>query len=307
MRIAGAGRLLHGGYGSMAGVPTQQKAPRRAAPIVVGALLAMAVAGCGPVASGADPGTSSSPNAVALAQLAKLTVHAPGSMAGYRRDRYGSAWADVDHNGCDTRDDVLARDLTGVRRDRDGCTVLSGSLHDPYTGRTIAFRRGVRTSAAVQIDHLVPLANAWRTGARGWTADKRKRLANDPVNLLAVDGPANESKGDQDASTWLPPVASYRCTYVAAQVRVKASYGLWVTRAEHDAIARILHDCGTDARPSPSAPGSSAPSSAAASTLPTVHPGSWCGTPDARGRTAGGTAMVCTGPAGERPRWRTPN
>ncbi|MEV0838803.1 HNH endonuclease family protein [Actinocatenispora sera] len=284
---------------------TQQTTPRRAA-LVVAVVLALAAAGCGPAASGADPGPTSSPNAVALAQLAKLTVRAPASMAGYRRDRFGPAWADVDHNGCDTRDDILARDLTGVRRDSDGCTVRSGSLPDPYTGRTIAFRRGVRTSAAVQIDHLVALANAWRTGARGWTADKRRRLANDPANLLAVDGPANESKGDQDASTWLPPAAGYRCAYVAAQVRVKTTYGLWVTRAEHDAIARILHGCGGAPAPTASTRGTSSPG-ASGSSVPTVHPGSWCGTPDARGRTAGGTAMVCTGPAGERPRWRTPN
>jgi hypothetical protein len=295
----------------MSGVSTQQTTPRRAALLGV-VVFALAVAGCGPAASGADPGPAGSPNAVALAKLAKLTVRAPASMTGYRRDRFGPAWADVDHNGCDTRDDVLARDLTGVRRDRDGCTVLSGSLHDPYTGRTIAFRRGVRTSSAVQIDHLVPLANAWRTGARGWTADKRERLANDPANLLAVDGPANESKGDQDASTWLPAVAGYRCTYVAAQVRVKATYGLWVTRAEHDAIARILRDCvaapgWTASTPGASTPGSAPHSTAPGSAAPTVHPGSWCGTPDARGRTAGGAAMVCTGPAGERPRWRSPN
>ncbi|WP_203962923.1 HNH endonuclease family protein [Actinocatenispora thailandica] len=298
---------------------TQQRPLRRTA-LVVAVVLVLAAAGCGPTASGAGLGPSGSPNAVALAQLAKLTVRAPGSMAGYRRDRYGPAWADVDHNGCDTRDDVLARDLTAVRRDSDGCTVLSGSLHDPYTGRTIAFRRGARTSTAVQIDHLVPLANAWRTGARGWSADKRKRLANDPANLVAVDGPANESKGDQDASTWLPPNVGYRCRYVAGQVRVKANYGLWVTPAEHDAIARILHGCGAGSdpggpdpsgpdpsAPDPSAPGTGVPSSGATSAAPTVHPGSWCGTPDARGRTAGGTAMVCTGPAGERPRWRTAN
>jgi hypothetical protein len=299
------------------GVSTQQTTPRRVA-LLVAVVLALAAAGCGPTASGADPGPTSSSNAEALAQLAKLAVRGPASMAGYRRDRFGPAWADVDHNGCDTRDDILARDLTGVRRDSDGCTVRSGSLHDPYTGRTIAFRRGVRTSAAVQIDHLVPLANAWRTGARSWTADKRQRLANDPANLLAVDGPANESKGDQDASTWLPPAAGYHCAYVVAQVRVKTTYGLWVTQAEHDAIARVLHGCGAGSKPGASAPGSPSPGSTApgapapgstapGSAVPTVHPGSWCGTPDARGRSAGGTAMVCTGPAGERPRWRTPN
>jgi uncharacterized protein DUF1524 len=178
---------------------------------------------------------------VARAELAKLPVGAPGSMAGYARMRFGSAWEDVDGNGCDTRDDILRRDLTKVvLRAGSTCTVASGLLRDPYTGRAIRFRRGVGTSKAVQIDHIVALADAWRTGAARWTAMKRLRYANDPLVLLAVDGPANAAKGDDDASRWLPPFRAYDCTYAKKQVMIKTRYGLWVTPAEKTALRHVL-------------------------------------------------------------------
>jgi hypothetical protein len=174
----------------------------------------------------------------ALAAVATLTVKTDGSMTGYVRSKFGPAWADVDHNGCDTRDDILRRDLTGDKIRADGCTVTAGTLHDPYTGKTIHFVRGTGTSTAVQIDHVVALGDAWATGASAWTATKRETLANDPLNLLAVDGPANEAKGDRDAAGWLPPNAAFDCAYVARQVAVKVKYGLWVRSAEKNTIAR---------------------------------------------------------------------
>ncbi len=178
----------------------------------------------------------------AIRQLARLPVRAPLSMSGYSRDAFGEAWADVDHNGCDTRNDILRRDLTQVvMKAHSTCIVASGSLHDPYTGTTIHFLRGP-TSSAVQIDHVVPLADAWRTGAATWPAARRVRYANDPYLLLAVDGPANEAKGDSDASEWLPTPA-YRCRYVAKQVAVKTRYKLWVTKPEHDTISATLKHC----------------------------------------------------------------
>jgi len=137
---------------------------------------------------------------------------------------------------------VLARDLTDTLV-QDGCRVTAGTVIDPYTGVEIAFVRGVSTSALVQIDHLVALSNAWQTGAQQLTKQQREALANDPLNLLAVDGPTNSSKGDGDAATWLPPLKSFRCEYVARQVSVKAHYGLWVTPAEHEAIMRVLGGC----------------------------------------------------------------
>lgn len=176
--------------------------------------------------------------------LASLAVHGLGSDDGYSREQFGAAWSDVDRNGCDTRNDVLRRDLVDVVLDPDshGCVVLRGELDDPYTGRVIAFARGP-TSAAVQIDHVVALDDAWRTGAQAWSAATRLAYANDPGVLLAVDGDANQEKGAGDASQWLPSNVGYRCVYVLRQVRIKAAYGLWVTPAEHDAMARALRGC----------------------------------------------------------------
>ncbi|GMA23890.1 hypothetical protein GCM10025864_16490 [Luteimicrobium album] len=182
----------------------------------------------------------------ATRELADVPVRDRAPSDGYTREQFGRAWEDVDHNGCDTRDDILARDLTSVTYTSGSgdCTVASGVLHDPYTGRTIDFRRGP-DSAAVQIDHVVALADAWQTGAQDWPAATRLAFANDPANLLAVDGPANQDKSADDASTWLPPNPGFRCVYVVRQLRVKAAYGLWVTRAEHDAMARTLRTCAT--------------------------------------------------------------
>ncbi len=182
--------------------------------------------------------------ATALAQLATLAVKGRAPMTGYSRDEFGPAWKDVDRNGCDTRNDILNRDLTAiVLQDGSTCVVASGSLADPYTGKTIAFVRGQGTSTAVQIDHVVALGDAWQTGAFQWTDEKRLEFANDPQELLAVNGPTNEAKGDGDAATWLPPNKAFRCTYIEIQVSVKATYGLWVTPAEHDAMSRILKGC----------------------------------------------------------------
>lgn len=171
-------------------------------------------------------------------------------MTGYDRDLFGQAWSDDNdqrwgHNGCDTRNDVLRRDLTDTVIDPDthGCVVLSGVLHDPYTGRRIRFTRGVTTSIEVQVDHAVALADAWETGAQRWSAARRQEFANDPLELLAVDGPTNESKGAGDAATWLPPNKSFRCAYVARQIAVKRKWGLWVKPAERDAMTRILRRC----------------------------------------------------------------
>lgn len=177
-----------------------------------------------------------------LAQLATLPVKGRAPKTGYERSRFGSGWKDPDHNGCDGRNDILRRDLTAIvaRPGTQGCVITSGVLHDPYTGTFINFVRGQGTSNAVQIDHVVALSDAWQKGAQQLGAGQRLQLANDPLNLLAVDGPANASKGDGDAATWLPPQTSYRCAYVARQTAVKAKYGLWVTRAERDAIKRIV-------------------------------------------------------------------
>lgn len=225
--------------------------------VLLSALFVTLVSACTPVglpapSDGATDqgGTSGSPapatnGGSALAALGTLTVKGRAPKTGYDRLKFGQAWADVDHNGCDTRNDVLRRDLRAyvLKSGTKGCIVLSGTLHDPYSGKTIAFARGADTSSLVQIDHVVPLSDAWQKGAQQWTAPKRTALANDLLNLLAVDGLTNQRKSDGDAATWLPPDKAYRCSYAARQIAVKARYGLWVTGAEKDALTRILAGC----------------------------------------------------------------
>ncbi|KFI49664.1 HNH endonuclease family protein [Bifidobacterium biavatii] len=185
--------------------------------------------------------TASGPAADALATL---VVDDEPSTAGYDRDLFAYRQTDDDGNGCDVRDDVLARDLADVTyRAAGSCQVQSGTLDDPYTGQTIRFARGSDTSAAVQIDHIVALENAWQSGARDWDAATRRRFGNDMNNLVAVDGPANQDKGSASAAYWLPTNAEYRCEYVARQIGVKAAYGLTVTTAEQRAMQAVLRSC----------------------------------------------------------------
>jgi hypothetical protein len=181
----------------------------------------------------------------ALAAVAELDVKGRAPRTGYDRDEFGPAWQDVDRNGCDTRNDILGRDLVdvGYKPSTRECVVAYGTLHDRYSGDDIVFVRGQDTSTAVQIDHVVALSDAWQKGAQRWDDARRTAFANDPLNLLAADGPLNQSKGDGDAATWLPPNKAFRCEYVARQVAVKLDYDLWVTRAEHDAMARVLVTC----------------------------------------------------------------
>ncbi|CAQ00806.1 HNH endonuclease family protein [Clavibacter sepedonicus] len=163
----------------------------------------------------------------------------------YDRDAFGPAWADTDGNGCDQRDDVLVRDLARASSSPadPGCTVVAGHLDDVYTGRGIDFTRGPRTSAAVQIDHLVPLSWAWQHGAWSWTDERRERLATDLDELQAVDGPTNQDKSDQGPGTWLPPDAAYRCLYVTRFAFIVSRYGLSIDDADRSAIDRVLQAC----------------------------------------------------------------
>lgn len=176
------------------------------------------------------------------AELDTLTVKGRASKTGYTRSQYGSGWRTTD--GCDTRNIILHRDLETDVVDKK-CHVTSGVLQDPYTGTTIQFQRGSRSSQAVQIDHVVALSNAWQTGAQQLSRAMREDFANDPLNLLAVDGPANQQKSDGDAATWLPSNKPYRCRYVERQITIKQKYKLWVTTAEKAAMTRILGSCAS--------------------------------------------------------------
>ncbi|WP_245934353.1 GmrSD restriction endonuclease domain-containing protein [Arthrobacter psychrolactophilus] len=206
-----------------------------------------------PDAGNADLAANAQPAfaAKALEVLATLPIKGRAPKTGYTREQFGQAWADVDRNGCDTRNDILNRDLTAktFKPGTRDCVVLTGVLAEPYTASTIDFVRGSTTSSAVQIDHVVALNDAWQKGAQQLSVEQRTALANDPLNLLAADGPANQQKGASDAASWLPPNKAYRCDYVARQISVKATYSLWVTQAEHDAMVTVLDGCSDIAVP----------------------------------------------------------
>ena len=216
-----------------------------AAAVAGGAGVALGLPALDEAAAGLRYPVTAADVAAARTALAALPVKGRAPLTGYTREAFGPAWQDVDRNGCDTRNDILRRDLTRVtlKPGTGGCLVLTGTLLDPYGGGRIEFRRGPDGSAEVQIDHVVALADAWQTGAQALPAPAREALANDPANLLAVDGDLNQAKGAGDAATWLPPHKPFRCRYVLRQVRVKAAYGLWVTAAERDAISRELGHC----------------------------------------------------------------
>lgn len=176
--------------------------------------------------------------------LETLEVKGRAPKTGYTRDQFGQGWGKT--TGCNTRNIILFRDLKNVQLENE-CTVLSGTLNDPYTGKIIEFTKG--NSAGVQIDHVVALSDAWQKGAQLLTLDQRKQLANDPLELLAVDGPANQAKADGDAATWLPSNKAFRCQYVARQIAVKVKYYLWVTPAEKSAMIDILKGCPNEPLP----------------------------------------------------------
>ena len=208
--------------------------------IRIATVIAAMVLGLTPTAT-----TAAEQPGLAIATLETLPVKGRAPKTGYTRDQFGQAWADVDHNGCDTRNDILKRDLTSIiyKVGTRNCVVASGTLVDRYSGETINFVRGNVTSMEVQIDHVVALSNAWQTGAFKLSADQRKALANDPLNLFAVKGSLNQQKSDGDAATWLPPLKSFRCAYVAQQIAVKMKYSLWVVPPEKAAMVAILAKC----------------------------------------------------------------
>ena len=174
--------------------------------------------------------------------LAKLPIKGRAPKTGYDRALFSDGWGNI--GSCDTRNYILERDLVSITwRASPNCTVATGILNDPYTAKKIYFVRGVGTSNAVQIDHVVPVSDAWQKGAQKLDSATRYSFYNDPLNLLAVDGTSNMQKSDSDAASWLPPNRKYWCPYVARQIAVKYKYHLWVTSAEHDAMARVLATC----------------------------------------------------------------
>ena len=242
--------IVVAGYATLTAEPSVPGPSRASSPTATSPAIAASAAPTAPTTptatapaatAGAEPQAAAAAHARDL--LAALPVKGAAPATGYdRTGDFGSAWLDVDRNGCDTRNDVLARDLSDVVRSGP-CRVLSGELVSPYTGATIDFVRGNTTSTAVQIDHVVALENVWRTGGQQLTQDERQALANDPENLFAVDQHSNAQKRSGDAATWLPANTAFRCTYVEHQVAIKTTYRLWVVPAERDAIERVLTRC----------------------------------------------------------------
>lgn len=180
--------------------------------------------------------------------LEGLAVKGRAPKTGYTRAQFGNGWADA--GACDVRNFILKRDLSEVKTKSEAdCTVLSGILNDPYTGKAVQFQRGQNTSDDVQIDHVVALSDAWQKGAQQLTYETRTQFANDSLNLVAVDGESNQKKSDSDAASWLPPNKPYRCRYIARQVAVKQKYKLWVTEAEKAAMKRVLSSCSDQRLP----------------------------------------------------------
>ena len=191
--------------------------------------------------------SSANPEGEAAEVLQTLPVKGRAPKTDYSRKQFGDGWSDM--NGCDMRNVILHRDLKNPAVN-EKCYVTGGTLDDPYTGKAIEFKRGADTSDDVQIDHVVALSDAWQKGAQQLSPERREQLANDPLELIAVDGPINQQKGDGDAATWLPPNKPFRCQYVARQIAIKKKYGLWVTQAEKDAMGRVLSACPGQALPS---------------------------------------------------------
>lgn len=191
------------------------------------------------------------PGVDVLAGIAEVPIRIRGH--DYRRDAFGDTWTDDNpapggHNGCDTRNDILDRDLvdkTYVSIKRCPNAVATGTLHDPYTNATVPFVRGAQVGAAVQIDHIVPLALAWDLGARSWPDDIRLRFANDPANLIAVDGPANQDKGDKEPADWMPPNAAFHCQYAIQFIAVLRGYGLPVDARSVPVLRYAAANCPT--------------------------------------------------------------
>ncbi|MFC4584633.1 HNH endonuclease family protein [Sphaerisporangium corydalis] len=241
--------------------------------MVAGAAVAVMLMGCGPIdansaGTGADSGSgdngggstgvvpldnpkgterglaaikSDKDRAAAVKLIGTVPTKGRGAKTGYDRDEFGYAWADsaegvpFAHNGCDTRNDVLARDGEDLKyRSGSKCVLMSLTLHDPYTGRTIEWKK--QDASEVQIDHVMPLSYDWQMGASRWTKEKRVQIANDPLNLMPVDGSTNSSKGDSGPATWLPPSKVVRCSYAVRFAQVALKYELAVTGPDKDAM-----------------------------------------------------------------------
>ncbi|WP_159612508.1 HNH endonuclease family protein [Glutamicibacter sp. JC586] len=251
----------------------------------------------------------------ATVMLKSLPVKGKAAATGYNRNKkFGNGWKDFDGDKCDERQDTLSRDMSKVKfKDRKKCTVASGTLNDKYTNKRINWKV---KSGSVDIDHVVALKNAWISGGQKLSQSQRQALANDPLNLIAADASANRQKGEKNTAEWLPKNKSFRCQYVATQISVKKKYALSVTKAEKNAMTKVLNTCKNQkgAKVTTVKPGGSAPkatpkkktSKAPATVKGTVHPGSYCKNVDKgkRGKSKAGKLYTCKYDANGKLRWR---
>jgi len=234
--------------------------PLRVVPLVLVAMIVVAVLGlvaCAPsvpataarpaptATSSAPPRPGSTPTAAQgalVAMIDALPVSSSTPPAKYVRADFGAAWADTDRNGCDTRNDVLARDLLDAQTKPDtrGCVVTSGVLHDPYTGTTLTW---TKAGGGIDIDHVVPLEQAWAAGAWTWTTERREQFANDLPELQATVSSTNRAKGDSPIQTWTPPDPTYLCTYTTRWVQTKTTWQLTVTQDEKTRLLHLATNC----------------------------------------------------------------
>ena len=195
------------------------------------------------------PGVTTTPNGsdtsnskpLASEVLSSLEVKGRAPKTGYKRTEFYKNWPEIE--GCNLRQRILKRDFGETAKTDQKCNVISGSFYEPYTGTWMSFSSREEIGKKIQIDHIVALSDAWQKGAQYLSSDVRFQIATDPLNLAAVDGPANQQKSDSDAASWLPKNKSFRCQYVARQISVKKKYNLWVTDAEKSAMNNVLGGC----------------------------------------------------------------
>jgi hypothetical protein len=283
------------------------------------------------------PTEPSAPRGSVLYALHHLKVTSNANVAGYDRDEFGQKWADVDRNGCDQRNDVLRRDMVNLHTvpGTHGCVLAKGILSldgDSYAAKRVRYKRG---SDKIEINHVVSLADAWRSGAHAWSIKKRQRFANDFMELEAVDAHTNEYKGDETAADWLPDDDDDQCTLVVRQVSIKQRYKLSVTPDEVEAIDAVLHSPVCDGaslypvkakefrapkpkpigepkskpKPTPRPTAKPKPKPEPEPSRPSVrrgvHPGAFCSPAGALGTTSSGTPMICKSTSSDsRNRWR---
>lgn len=300
--------------------------------ITAGTLATVPGANLNPVAPGAVSasvgGNKIAPGAAlngpsASSMLNSLQVKGKAPTTGYDRNaKFGNGWKDFDGDKCDERQDTLTRDMSKVKyKDNKHCQLASGTLHDAYTGTVINWK--VNTGS-VDIDHVVALRNVWVSGGQQMSQDQRVAVANDPLNLMASQASANRSKGDANASEWLPSNKQFRCQYVATQISVKSKYALAVTAAEKAAMQGVLKSCPTQkgakvaqvggpgklpaALPAAKPPVTVKTSAAPAAKPKQISPGAYCAKEDAGlkgiGKKNGNTYTCKSGGTDERLRWR---